>query len=734
MPKLKTVKSWEKEHNIKLEWDVQPGSGGRSVGNIRCFTCKEYDDRLHGMKNYNRAWVEGSKNATSDSVKKHINTDMHKRATDLALKKQLGSKRYNENVMKNTPIGKSIMKMEERSKEVLRIRFNTAYYLAKNEKPFSDYPDLLALQEKNGVEKRSGYRTDRAAAIFADFIAKQLKASLEEILLKARYYSILTDGSTDTSVTEQELIYIMLLNEDGRAVLKFLSIENPPVADAIHLVECIREAFHRIGVVDFSSHLHGINVDGASVNLGIHRGVAARLKEESAWLTTIHCFNHRIELAAKDAFQNSVFEDVDQMLVFLYKLYQNSSKRLKALKELGDALGEKVPKPVKASGTRWIGHRYNAIKILLKHYGSFMTHLQELAINDSQAEKRAQIKGFLNKWEHAKYPISMAVYLDVLPVLARMSLSEQKEEHDPVKAVRRIQDFKWTMVKLRAHVQNALVEDELTQAEKSRLTYYNKFRSEVTFDAVDNSYVYQDIKLKNFETSERTVRNIYRTTIAALSNADSDRFESLSNCPVFRNLVEILDCTKWPNDLTQLRSYGDSSITELIEHFTPLLERNSCDLTEIPAEWDKLKNRLRQLLDRNSKYLDVWSLVLTSSEFGEECANVLHIIELLLITPFSNAKLERMFSTMGRVKTDWRNRLGRDRLEASLRISEEGTSINDFCPDAAIESWFNAKVPRLNCSSHSYPKKRKTTSSKDGVIDITELTMSDLENDDDETE
>ena len=659
MPKLKTVKNWQKEYNIKIEWDIQPGG---NAANIRCSTCKEHDDRLQGMKNYSCAWVEGSKNATSDSVKKHVNTDMHKHAIDMALKKQLGSEQYTENVMKNTPIGKSMMKMAEHSKEVLRMRFNTAYYLAKNEKPFSDYPDLLALQEKNGVDKQSGYRTPQAAASFIDLIAEQCKAPLKEILVKARYYSILTDGSTDTSVTEQELIYVMFLNEDGRVNLKFLSIENPAAADAPHLVECVREAFHRIGIVDFSSHLHGLNVDGASVNLGVHRGVAARLKEESPWLTAIHCFNHRIELAAKDAFGNSVFEEIDQMLAFLYKLYQKSSKRLKALKELGDALGQKVPKPVKASGTRWIAHRYNAIKIVLKHYGAYMTHLEELATNDSQADKRAQIKGFLNNLEARK--ISMAIYLDVLSILARMSLSEQKEEHDPVKAVRRIQEFKWTMVKLHAHVQGALDDNELNQAEKSHLTYYNKFRSEVTFNAADNSYVYQERKLKNFEASERTVREIYRTTIAALSDAISGRFESLSSCPVFRNLVAIVDCTKWPTDLTQLQSYGDSNMTELIEHFMPLLEKNSCEVAEISAEWDTLKNRLRPLF--HSSYLDVWSGVFTSSEFQEDCANVLHIIELLLITPFSNAKLERMFSTMGRVKTDWRNRLGRDGLEASL--------------------------------------------------------------------
>jgi hypothetical protein len=41
--------------------------------------------------------------------------------------------------------------MEERSEEVLKMRFNTACCLAKKgfkEKPFNDYPELLALQEK----------------------------------------------------------------------------------------------------------------------------------------------------------------------------------------------------------------------------------------------------------------------------------------------------------------------------------------------------------------------------------------------------------------------------------------------------------------------------------------------------------------------------------------------------------------------------------------------------------
>lgn len=58
--------------------------------------------------------------------------------------------------------------------------------------------------------------------------------------------------------------------------------------------------------------MYGINVDGASVNLGKHRGVAKRLKEIGPWLFAVQCFNHRLELVVKDTFTGiKAFEDID---------------------------------------------------------------------------------------------------------------------------------------------------------------------------------------------------------------------------------------------------------------------------------------------------------------------------------------------------------------------------------------------------------------------------------------
>ena len=74
------------------------------------------------------------------------------------------------------------------------------------------------------------------------------------------------------------------------------------------------------------------------------------------------------------------------------------------------------------------------------------------------------------------------------------------------------------------------------------------------------------------------------------------------------------------------------------------------------------------------------------------CSNVLHIIEFLLITPFTNAKLERIFSQLNRIKTDYCNHLGQEQLEHLLQIDEEGLEIEEFDANVFMGFWYDGKV------------------------------------------
>ena len=217
--------------------------------------------------------------------------------------------------------------MEEKDLETLRICFNSAYYLVKQECPFSDYPNLITLQHKNSIKKSQSYVTDRAAADFTDCIAEVKKEDLIKAISTSNYFSLLTDGSTDSAVVEEETLYLLFLNE-GKPDIKFFSIKTPLHTTAEGLKEAISSAFKSTGMTEFHTKLAGFNVNGASVNTGIHKGLAQLLRESSPCLNVVHCFNHCFELAIKDAFEATFFEDINTMLNKLYYLYRKNPKCL----------------------------------------------------------------------------------------------------------------------------------------------------------------------------------------------------------------------------------------------------------------------------------------------------------------------------------------------------------------------------------------------------------------------
>lgn len=79
----------------------------------------------------------------------------------------------------------------------------------------------------------------------------------------------------------------------------------------------------------------GFCSDGASVNMGSRAGVATLLKEDVPWLIVVHCFNHLLELAVKDAFKGTAVESVVDMLNVIYSLYERSAKKLRDLEQVG---------------------------------------------------------------------------------------------------------------------------------------------------------------------------------------------------------------------------------------------------------------------------------------------------------------------------------------------------------------------------------------------------------------
>ena len=70
-----------------------------------------------------------------------------------------------------------------------------------------------------------------------------MSEDLKKLISKTNYFSVLSDGSTDSAATEQETIYVLFICE-GTTVLEYLSIENVKNADAPGFKSTLDVAFN----------------------------------------------------------------------------------------------------------------------------------------------------------------------------------------------------------------------------------------------------------------------------------------------------------------------------------------------------------------------------------------------------------------------------------------------------------------------------------------------------------
>lgn len=99
--------------------------------------------------------------------------------------------------------------------------------------------------------------------------------------------------------------------------------------------------------------------------------------------------------------------------------------------------------------------------------------------------------------------------------------------------------------------------------------------------------------------------------------------------------------------------------------------------------------------------------------------NVLLLCELCFSLPFSNGRVERIFSSLKLIKTDRRTRLHHATLSDLLEIQVEGPSLGNFSPKAAVEAWWKdcKTTRRPNQGPRKQYTPRNTTASSSSAPD-----------------
>ena len=128
---VKTVKKLEGEFDVRLSYDISNGK----VWRLRCETCSRWEKHISSNKSFSSNWVRPvTENVAKDSVKKHVDSIQDKEAKKMKTKSDLGAAAYKENVLENTLIGESLLKLNSEDKEGLRLKIKTPCTISQKTK------------------------------------------------------------------------------------------------------------------------------------------------------------------------------------------------------------------------------------------------------------------------------------------------------------------------------------------------------------------------------------------------------------------------------------------------------------------------------------------------------------------------------------------------------------------------------------------------------------------------
>ena len=185
------------------------------------------------------------------------------------------------------------------------------------------------------------------------------------------------------------------------------------------------------------------------------------------------------------------------------------------------------------------------------------------------------------------------------------------------------------------------------------------------------------------------------------------RLEPIIEDPLFQAMAIFLDTESY--GLMECNEILDS-VQVIIERFRQLLVANGCNLSYIPSEIEVLYEHTKRFLQAKPAHKTWPHLFTRHHQLG--ISNVIHIAEISIAIPASNAETERVFSFLWRVFSKDRQSFKNESLENVLRLRCD----RDFSEgryEHAVEMFLTEhpngeirKQPR-RVDGHAYPNQRK---------------------------
>ena len=157
----------------------------------------------------------------------------------------------------------SIQKMNQAVFDKLDKLFRNAHAIANNNRPFSDYVWMATLDERKGLFLGETYRNEKACKEFIHSIANMEKDKVTAEMKDVKFITVVSDGSTDVSVSENEMLPARNC-ERGFSAMKLIKTDVRNRLTVNVLTDVLRIKLMSPSISDFepTDAIHAWNVTG----------------------------------------------------------------------------------------------------------------------------------------------------------------------------------------------------------------------------------------------------------------------------------------------------------------------------------------------------------------------------------------------------------------------------------------------------------------------------------------
>ncbi|XP_075091691.1 uncharacterized protein LOC142171880 [Nicotiana tabacum] len=481
-----------------------------------------------------------------------------------------------------------------------------------------------------------------------DIINACAKETLKSIIedLNGDFFGILADESKDISHKEQMALVLRYVNKNGEVVKRFVGLVHVSDTSACSLKEAIYSllSYHSLS----TSKMRGQDYDRASNMKGEINGLKTLIMKDSSSAYYIHCFTHQLQstlvvIAKKHLDVEDFFDHVTNMLNVVggsFKrrdlLRHHQVEELEQLLESGEVITRQELNQERGlqrpGDTRW-GSHFKILDNFIAILSSIVRVLKLIEYEGSTSHERNQAEYLLGKIRTYKFIFMLHLMVKVLAMSNELSNILQKKDQDIINAVvflditkKRLQDMSKTGWKSLLHDASSFCD-----------------RHDILIPKIDESYFRGKSKRKSNVCYSHHLRvEIFCVVIDVQLQELNERFDVVSS-----------DLLLGMASLSTVNSFANSDkdkIMTLAKYYPN--EFDKFHLRDLSYQLDTFIIHMRGDDPKFSNLQGIRDLakILVEANLVKTYALVYLLVKLILILPVATVNVERVFSSMKRIK------------------------------------------------------------------------------------